>query len=794
MVPAPDNESTDIFPMPIACTGCATRYRIDRARAFTCPHCGNHIEILHDGRVEIIPKRALTQDVPEIVSTPAIPTAESVKDDMGEGEKKPSEETVPIKKGYEEPKKVDGSGGPEPVVGGEDHDEEVISIKPRKRPEPVEEPIPEAEAVEDIPEPPKERKEEKAEVTPAVQPTKKKIADAETKVEREEREAERLREEIRKEEARLARLRREQEELEAVKARSRGEEQEKKDEQPSKPVLPSFYQKAEKGSLSALDGDVRKKAIIAIGVVAILIVAAILYTIIMKDDFSVKMQEEKIGDRGTYDVKGKIWGSSPDGISIRDNVIQDLEITLKGLTTYQINDTVEVQDGFGIEQECLDKYLWQDLRLSGSFDHIAGHADIPNAGTLETKSSSFIGLISNETILSKVYSDLDIDISPFFTARSIDNGLYYPAGDGGDYNLFDLRERKYKEGDEGDFAGGQLRWKAEEVEEVYKWECLRLHVTENNSDTPWMDFSGDIWVANECSLPVKIYIHASIDTSKLSSAQKIVVRLFTSSDGKLELDYTATMKGFTSGDQSIPWEPYGKDPSVEEREDVQFDEDWVYGPIIRNDSLSFDPDFSPEIAADFAIDESSDLKSFVTRHEDEVYVVDGKYSVEDEIQYWQLLFGYRVSGLNANAEAYNITVKKVGTKMSIESDPGDETINNPSNSRDEIEHALNIADAEGIYKEMDLVGTLFDNKEYLDFDDNSSGKLSFEVQNNYLHTGLTLSTSFNPFIQNTIPAGYGYYLQNERKNGRKIYLTEGMIDAQNGRIIYELDHFQDAQY
>jgi len=132
--------------------------------------------------------------------------------------------------------------------------------------------------------------------------------------------------------------------------------------------------------------------------------------------------------------------------------------------------------------------------------------------------------------------------------------------------------------------------------------------------------------------------------------------------------------------------------------------------------------------------------------------------------------------------------------MSIESDPGDETINNPSNSRDEIEHALNIADAEGIYKEMDLVGTLFDNKEYLDFDDNSSGKLSFEVQNNYLHTGLTLSTSFNPFIQNTIPAGYGYYLQNERKNGRKIYLTEGMIDAQNGRIIYELDHFQDAQY
>lgn len=795
MVPAPDSESSDIFPMPIACTGCATRYRIDRPRAFTCPHCGNHIEILQDGRVEIIPKKALSQDVPEIVSTPVIPTAKSVEDTAVE-EKPAPEATGTARDAESIPKITDPSDGSEPTGDKMDHEEEVIAIKPRRKMEPLEEPITEAEPVEEPPRPREKKVIKEPEISEKAPAQKKRDTITETEEQRENGEADRLREEIRKEEARLKQLRKEQEELEAMKERSGGKVSDEKGDDSSTPVLPSTYQKAERRSIG-LDRDVRKKAIIAIGVVAILIVAAILYSIIMQDDFSVKMPEEKIGDRGTYDVKGDISVSSPDGIAVRGVAIRDLEINLKGPTTYQINDTVEITDGFGIEQDCLDKYLWQDLSLSGYADLFTGQHDIPNAGTLETKTSSYISLISQETIRNKVFSELDIDILSYLTGISVqseDSGIYYPSGEGSGYNLFDLREREYEEGDEGDFAGGQLRWKAEEVEEVYKWDCLRLHVTENNSDADWRTFSGDIWVASECSLPVKIRAKIKVDTTKLTSTQSYLLSFIIDSDGEIELDYTATMKGFDRGDRFIPWDPSGKDPSVEERGGVQFDEDWVYGPLIRINSTSFDPDFSPEIAAEFAVNESSDLRSYVNRHEDEVYVVDAGYSVVNGTQYWELLFGYRVPGIIPNMNAYNITVRKVGTKLSIESDPGEETINNPSNSRDEVEQALNIADVEGIYKGMDLVGTLFYNRDSLDFNDNSSGRLSFEVQNNYLHTGLTLTTGFNPLIQNTVPAGYGYYLRNERSDGRKYDLTEGMVDAQNGRIIYELDHFQNAQY
>jgi len=829
--------SPDIFPLAIACTGCATRYKIDKPRGFTCPHCGNHIQILGDGKVEIIPKVTMDREIEaiqELQEAPSLSSTGSATQISSQVER-----TTPHSGGRgeeaEEPydKATEVSQKPEEKVF------EIRAAAPKRsrRHIPVDESgseIQDAEVVSEsevIAAPSQQLREE---ISTGLDDEADLQKERELKKEKELEKERELEEEIGREEARLAQLRKERELLDKKKhaaesaldrikektergrvaavstaqphAVSAADGERKLDDKkkPSDkkesdahdkgaPVIPSYYGKERKEVRLPFDGDVKKNALLALGIVAILLLSAIIYSVMINDDFSVRMPSEKIKDKGTYDVSGRIWASSPDGISTGSGVIQDLMIHLNGNMWFQINETTVQKDGFGIEHDTLDKYLFQDLDLSGSVDLFVGRTDIDRAGTLVTKSTSYISLVSNDTIRSKVYNDLDLDILSYFTLRSIDRGIYYPTGDNVDYNLFNLRNRDYSIGDEGDFAGGQLRWKAEKKEKIYKWDCIKLHITENNSDSNWREFSGNIWVANECSLPVKVDVHTRIDSTKLSRSQQFILSFFTSSEGFIEVDYTAVMKGYTRGDRSIPWDFFGEDPSVEQREGVRFDDTWIYAPLIANDSRSYDPDFSPEAAAEYAVNHPSELRSFVDRHEDEVYIVDGVYSMDNDTKYWQLLFGYRESGLNTDAIAYNITVKKSGSQIEIHSDPGKETINNPSNSRNEIDQAMNIADSETVYENMSYLSDLF-SEDGIDFNDDSQGKTTFEIQNSYLHSGLTLSSSFNPFIQNTVPAGYGYYLQRERSVGSKLYLEEGMIDAQNGRIVYEIDHYQSGQF
>ena len=272
-----------------------------------------------------------------------------------------------------------------------------------------------------------------------------------------------------------------------------------------------------------------------------------------------------------------------------------------------------------------------------------------------------------------------------------------------------------------------------------------------------------------------------IDTTKLPQTERLLFSYLFPTGGTLEVDYTATMKDFSRGMEDIPWGTCTAVHFAEKRNGVEFDKNWYYTPPLRNNTISFDPNFSPQFASDYAIQESDGLNSYIDRHKNEVYVVDGKYSVFDGTESWQLIFGYRESGLSTQVDGYNITVNKKGENISVV-DKGLEKINNSSNSRTDIAQAMNIADSEKIFGNLTLLHSLFDQGK-IDF----QGGTEFRMQNTYLHTGLALS-SFNPILQNNLPAGYGYYLLKETKKGNEYRFTEGMIDSSNGRVIYEMDH------
>ena len=794
--PRSQDEGSSLFPMAMACTGCATRYRIDKPRGFTCPHCGNHIQVLEDGKVEIVPKAILEKEIQEIadIKEPgstekgSMDSKDKEEQDPGLAEKTGADHETPSETHEPDEQVVEiraGRGKPGHPPAAHDRDTEGEDRDS----------VANAEMVGD--------EEEREADAVMVRGAKERVADAE--MARDTQESEQvLEEEIRREEARLEQLRKSRELLEKkklvgtrttgipVSVGGRGVEDGREKLPP--PVIPSYYGKGRRELRLPFDGDLKKNALAAVLVAMVLLVSIIAYSALTAEDFTVQMPGEKIGDRGSYQVDGRIWASSSDGISLGTGIIRDLKIYLNGPMSYWINNTAVKKDGFGMDRDTIDRYFNQDLQLSGSAQLVTGdNLEISDAGSMKSKVSTYTCLVMNETVQTNVTNDLDLDILTTYSLRTIDRGTYYPSGETLDYNLFDLRNRDYSLGDEGYFAGGQLRWKAEEKEKVHKWDCIRLHITENNSNSDWRRFSADVWVANECSLPVKIHISMRVDSTKLSPALKLVFSLFTSTNGFLEIDYTATMKGYTRGDRSIPWDLLGDDPRVWQRPDVQFDRNWTYAPLIRNDSESFDPEFSPESAADFAIEQSSELRSFVDRHEDEVYIVDGQYSRMNDTQYWQLLFGYRESGIATTADAYNITIEKNGTVLDVFSDPGEETVNNPSNSREEIEQAMNIADSEGIFRNMTYLRPLFTG-DRVDFTNDANGKIIFNIQNNYLHTGLSLTSSINSLIQNTVPAGYGYYLHRERQMGNKFYFEEGMIDAENGRIIYEIDHYQSGQF
>jgi hypothetical protein len=877
MSPPPDSGDSSPFPMAIACTGCATRYQIDRPRGFSCPHCGNHIQIHQDGKVEIVPKQIMEQELQQIeqhvISSPPSPDPPQTTDSRSfdQAHALESEEpTLEIILGKRKPVKDSTpvvTTAPSPSLPTSDEVDDVAD----------------AEMISDASGPDEERSPEQRslEERSSEQRSHKERSIEERSHEERSLEEQSLEEQIRLEEVRLEKLKKGREllarkKLEATRTipvappvesqstsspadvKSPSSRQESsgvppiaitspsstgavplevpsvvRTQEPSSGSIDEHSQIGRQSELSSpiigndpvspttapggrerlpppviqghrdptrkpvtlpFDGDLKKNALLAIGIVFLLIMSAVLYSIIITDDFTVTMPPERMGDEGKYNVDGRIWVSSPDGInSPKIGLIQDLEINMNGELWYVLNGTKETTDGFNVTHTTLDTYLYQSLDLSGSVELLGSKTDFSDAGDLKTKTSTYTSLITKETVRTKVFNDLDLAMLSY-QLRSIDHGIYYPSGDSSDLNLFDLGDREFSLGDHGDLAAGQFIWNAEEKEKVYKWDCIRLHITENKSDSQWRTFSGDIWVANECSLPVKVQVHTKIDSSKLTPTQQLLFSLFTTTSGLLEVEYSATMFRYTAGDEDIPWDDgHGVDPTIYIRKDAEFNEDWVLAPWIRNDSASFDHKFSPEAAAEYAVNSSTDLKSFVERHRSEVYVVDGEYSVRNGTQYWQMLFGYRASGISTNSQAYNITIAKSGSSLSLYSDPGDEEISNPSNSREEVERAMNIADSENVFRGMSFLTPLFDG-DSIDFEDSAKGDITFSIQNNYLHTGLTISSNFNPFFQSTVPAGYGYYLSREKIVGDATYFEEGMIDAQNGKVIYDLDHYQAVNF
>lgn len=805
------------FPMAVGCPGCSTRYRIDGPRRFTCPHCNNHISILPDGRVEIVPaatRKGLMdrlEDPPdpdhdssevvrhlkrelarlEAVSTSPGPVA-AAPDDPGPLQSPLKQKDEPWMEGEE-------NGGPAleirlgrgsqagssgmvgsaegkaggTVPGADDPPDLVEKVTmasgatelesaspgisgsgayPSSEPVPVQtdQPVsPQQQSA--LPAQPASTSSHQPGPTTTTQPTQVASTVAPAG---------------------------------GPGIRSRGRRIRLPAPAPTDPGYPGH-----KSARYPLGSNPKKKTVAVLMVIIIIVLAGIVVSLRWNDDLSVTVPPLHMGDQGKYRVNGRIYVSSPDGIQAGNNILRNLEINLDGQLWYVLNGTADVSDGFGITHTTLDTFLYQKLKLSGSVETVV----ITDAGEVETKTSTYTSLVTNRTVRSSMFSDLDLRILSLFTLRSVDHGVYYPAGGDLQNPIFAMGDQTFTQGDSGSLASGQLTWKAEKREKVHGWDCLRLSLTDTDTDSEWREFSVDVWVANECSLPVKVRIQAGMDTTKLNPAYQALLSRITGTTGLIEMDYTAEMFHFIRGQEKVPWDPDGKDPSVMERGGARFDSDWSYAPLIGNTTTSFDPDFSPDRAALFAVSQSSDLKSFVTRHEDTVYIVDGEYSVHNGTQYWELLFGYRSGGVDTRSRAYNVTVSKKGPLMAIHADAGEVETPNPSNSRGEIQRALNIADSETIFGDMGHLRPLFRDEE-IGFEDRDSGVTTLKIRNNHLHTGLMMSSGFNPLLSTTIPAGYGYYLGRQRTHGDTMYLREGMIDSQNGRAIYELAHEHEYRF
>ena len=791
MISAEGNNQNSPFPMRVLCPGCGTAYKLEGARQFTCPHCGNHIRVASDGTVEFRPGTSKRGKEEPSISL-------EYRERKAERKDRGVKVALPAKKALPEPAVAQTTEIPEaePVSetteAGEETEEALKKEEPVKREEvPVEEGVVEislskGRAI-------KKKEGEGIKGIPAEKPEEERVAG------KAEREREKEKEKGEKAEGKEREPAEEREEREVSSAPAPEREEERKEEREGKGEEREVEEKGlreekegERVEKSRVKNERRKnrfsemtpekKALIAVVIAGLLILSVLAYALMPQPKFSVKMAPEKIGDRGKYDVVGRIYLNAENGISTGSGMIQELNTNLKGNAIYQINSTTNVKDGFGVEHRVQDKYLYQFVRLSGYVKTPVSNSSIDDAGTIETEDSGYIDLTTNATIMNKIWNNADLHILTLYKLNSVDKGIYYPTS-GSSYNLFDLRQRDYKEGDTGELAGGSFRWKGEKKEHVYKWDTLKLHITENNSASNWRSISGDVWVANECSMPVKVHMHMKIDTAKLPETERLLLAYLLPTGGTVEVDYTATMNDFSRGEEGIPWGTCTASHFTKERKGVEFDKHWNYTPLLRNDTASFDPNFSPGFAVDYAINKSDGLMSYIERHKNEVYVVDGKYTVSNGTESWQFIFGYRMSGINTQMDGYNITVNKKGDNLSI-NDVGPERINNPSNSRQDISQAMNIADSEGIFENMSLLHSLF-KKNKIDF----SGGAEFRMQNSYLHTGLSLS-GFNPIVQNNVPAGYGYYLQKETKAGKNYHLIEGMIDSSNGRVIYEMDHEQ----
>ncbi|WP_455391543.1 hypothetical protein [[Eubacterium] cellulosolvens] len=347
-------------------------------------------------------------------------------------------------------------------------------------------------------------------------------------------------------------------------------------------------------------------------------------------DFSVTVPERMVGDSAIYEYSifaEMFWENTSSG------EWEKYTLAGNGQLIDRVPEIIEKKDGFNTKHTC----MWSREETAAEFTIVMDGSDAEQVvihGNLEGVRDEYIEIHQQKVI--QVVTDGKVEVDKI---RQMPTPLSYQGymrnfpdpnlarEESLDEQIF-LKSQLLKLGDDGKIiTEPESDWYSEWLTQTYNWSViggekvagyntLIINISTGFFQN-WLPFTKKVWVANEVSYPVKVFVRTNTSAEDDNGSFYTII------------EHTRTLKenGFTRGNKEIPWELdfdgfvfYDRHPTGEYRE-------WEYIPETgsRYERSSFD--FKPEDAVQFALDNSPELRQFVNHYED-VIITSAAYNVE----------------------------------------------------------------------------------------------------------------------------------------------------------------------
>lgn len=266
------------------------------------------------------------------------------------------------------------------------------------------------------------------------------------------------------------------------------------------------------------------------------------------------------------------------------------------------------------------------------------------------------------------YFDPHEELKETLEESVLEDDRYIELGDTGTYEYW-----------MGDFWSIEYQWVAEQGLIISGYETLFINVTTDLGDENFsLPFQSNLWYANEVSVPVKQHIRTSTYYEDNETLFYFII----------ENIFTLQVKGFTAGDEDIPWGACSNTHWRDEHPDGEF-ESWYdnYMPLAGSDFDDSSFDFKPEDAMAFLTTRDSetneypseDLVEFLNSYSD-VMATRAEYSAEKNPvgdtqpqkkqgeYWWNLTFGHKRTEDDEGSSRdlpykYQLLVKQTSTSV-----------------------------------------------------------------------------------------------------------------------------------
>lgn len=521
---------------------------------------------------------------------------------------------------------------------------------------------------------------------------------------------------------------------------------------------------------------------------------------------SFEITEEKLPDRGKFQVSGSLNSKNPNGIT--SYTTNDVDLTINNINidfrtelgqdmTVELTQASNSEDGFQQSHSVYKRSIQQNLKLSGT---ITGTVKTKNTigglippgsypfssdldGSMRSTDDSYTDLRTHNTLLGHAKNNLEITIPIEFqnleyreyTFYSNDTVESYPdlRKNPMKFQLTELSDDELKIGDQGGIQVGEINyiWYAKKVEYVFNNPAIEVNLTINNSAMNkynLQEFYSAFWISEGISQPVKTHLY-SVHYQKGNTTT---------------LNYISEMTNFEPGISRISDSDctvstpdghfYARRPGVEYVNSTN----WTFlpptGQSNRNVSSSF-AGFTHEQALAMAKNNQTFIDYNATHPG--CYVVSGYCTASGEGDVpagelvWNLTFGTKDLD-----KGLNILISESGS-ITIE----DVTINVPPNSTDDFDPLLSFAGSEDIllnYDDKEFYNLIFDSNNKIDFNN-----LNYGIDTNLEYPNVDITSIW--FIEHT---KYCYLITFNEKNNNQQRIVRVALDAETGQLLFYWDH------